>query len=314
MSATNSMQRLEDYTAWVLHKLATGKNGRQKKPPIHPVTRKYLSWSNPFNWLTHDEACRLHAQGIGDGISFIFSDAAPFYFVDLDDCFDKQGNLLPYARHIVDTIDSYTERSVSGKGLHIVAVGKKASIGCVFLFQGGKVEVYDRKRAMAYTGNVFESRSAVNDRQKELDRLLSTSTLGGKSHGSKASKKNPAEDRSSKADAFIKGLHKLGLPERSILAQLKKTEWWSHYTSDEHATADIRRIIRKINHVLPRNPNLQAEWNPAALSLSNEIAKKRAAFSSMYYAISAPQYDHLLSLYVAAGVKVPYFAGESVPT
>ena len=58
----------------------------------------------------------------GLGISFHANKPYPIVGIDLDDCRNpKTGKLTDRARQIVEEINSYTEISVSGKGLHILA-------------------------------------------------------------------------------------------------------------------------------------------------------------------------------------------------
>jgi hypothetical protein len=321
MQTKSADHTLETYPAWVVFRLDPRLNKRPAKIPIDPVSGRFLKdWQKPTQWLTHTEATRLCKQGLGDGISFVFSKHDPFTLIDLDECFDQQGNLLPYAREIVDALDSYTELSVTGTGLHIVVFGRKNIAACKLTLQGGdEIEVYDRNRAMAYTHKTFDGHNVIQYRQNELDAVLLSCTSSAKQTVPRSSSpKSSREDRSCAAYKLVAKLRAKGLSERRILAQLRKSPWWDHYTSDQHARADIRRIIAKIKHPAPRNPNRQAEWNPQSIALSSGLAAVRTSFSKQFYDISAPHYDPLLSLYEhlirngeSAAVAVPCGKGKT---
>lgn len=57
------------------------------------------------------------------GIVFEFGNS-PFAGIDLDHCIDDNGNLANWAADIVATMNSYTEYSPSGHGLHIIFKGE----------------------------------------------------------------------------------------------------------------------------------------------------------------------------------------------
>ncbi|CAM4251885.1 hypothetical protein [Deinococcus marmoris] len=74
--------------------------------------------------LLFSEALELLTAGHVDGVGIALSEADPksLVAVDLDDVV-MDGQITDEARAIVDQLDSYTEISCSGRGLHIVAAG-----------------------------------------------------------------------------------------------------------------------------------------------------------------------------------------------
>ncbi len=60
-----------------------------------------------------------------DGIGFVFSTNDPYVGVDLDNCRNpKTGEIAPRALRIVQLLNSFTEISPSGCGLHVFVKGK----------------------------------------------------------------------------------------------------------------------------------------------------------------------------------------------
>lgn len=147
------------------------RDGKDTKVPYIPSNGSRASSTDPQTWGTYDAA---RARIDVDGVGFVFSASDPFCGIDLDNCFDDAGNLHPEAEAIVTALDSYTERSPSGKGLHIIVKGKlnggKNRTGNTSW--GGVFEVYDSSRYFTMTGDVVGDRRAIADRQPQLDEVV----------------------------------------------------------------------------------------------------------------------------------------------
>lgn len=95
----------------------------------------------------------------------------PFFVIDLDDEVDPiTGKLSLIAEELLSNADTYTERSRSGKGFHIIGKGIHPAFYDVDNsgFQE-KIELYTRKM-ITLTGEVYKNRSEV----KECPELLSS--------------------------------------------------------------------------------------------------------------------------------------------
>jgi primase-polymerase (primpol)-like protein len=114
------------------------------------------SSTNPSTWSTYAEA---QASPIGVGVGFVLNGDG-IVCVDLDHC--VSGNrLAPWAAAILaDCPPTFTERSVSGSGLHVwgyanVQRGRKLSVN------GGGLEVYGTSRYIAVTGRRWSTTPAT---------------------------------------------------------------------------------------------------------------------------------------------------------
>ncbi|HUU01898.1 MAG TPA: hypothetical protein VM425_10680 [Myxococcota bacterium] len=142
-------------------------DGRPTKVPYTAIGRK-ASTTDPNTWTDFDTAVKTSERF--DGIGFVFTKDDPYFGVDLDSkqraVFDKQtGQLAPWAAEIVDALHTYTELSVSGKGLHIIGKGK--------LPEGGRrscdVEMYSHSRYFCMTGNhLAGTPMEINERTAEI--------------------------------------------------------------------------------------------------------------------------------------------------
>jgi len=84
-----------------------------------------------------------------DGLGFVFSDDIFIVGIDLDKCLDPDtGETEEWAQKIIDRINSYTEVSPSGTGVHILVGGMLPSGGN----RKGRVEMYDSDRYFTVTG------------------------------------------------------------------------------------------------------------------------------------------------------------------
>jgi len=132
--------------------------------------------TDPATWASFDEAKKVFEQregqqhragghtGIIKGVGFVFSKDDPYTGVDLDSCVDPDGNLLPWAAEAVEKFNSYTEKSISGAGLHVLTKGRKPGDKC----KKGDVECYSHARFFAITGNIIGGRDKIHTRQEAL--------------------------------------------------------------------------------------------------------------------------------------------------
>ena len=126
-------QELQHYRQWVVWKAEdkVKRDGSVKvtKVPHNPKTGKPASTKRRGDWGTFDDACEAYLMDGYTGIGFVFTADDPFVGVDLDNCFDESGNLQDDARWAVDELQSFTERSPSGNGLHIICNGELPGAG-----------------------------------------------------------------------------------------------------------------------------------------------------------------------------------------
>ena len=138
---------------WVCwHGVPRGKGG-MTKPPLRPQEEEAPAACNdPSTWGPLEEAVRS-AQANAWGIGFMLGDG--FVGVDLDHCVDTAtGEPQPWAADIVRKLDSYTELSPSGTGLHILLAGRIPE-EAGDRRRRGPVEVYDGGRYFTITGRAF---------------------------------------------------------------------------------------------------------------------------------------------------------------
>lgn len=115
------------------------------KVPKNPATGKNAMSDNPKTWGTFSQAVKACETFGFDGVGFEFANG--YFGVDLDHCMDN----IDFVDEFVETLQSYTEFSKSGSGIHIICKGR--------LPEGrrrkGNVEMYSSGRYFICTGNIY---------------------------------------------------------------------------------------------------------------------------------------------------------------
>jgi len=115
----NVPEALKARTAWVCWRYEE-RDGKPTKVPKNPRTGRNAKSNDARTWSTFADAVAAAERFDGLGIMF----AEGLCGVDLDHCRDpKTGELEPWAAEVVAELDSYTEASPSGTGVHVLATG-----------------------------------------------------------------------------------------------------------------------------------------------------------------------------------------------
>jgi hypothetical protein len=183
---TNAPKELREKPQWVLWRGVDRRNQRTgdvkvNKVPIDPRTLKNADKTDPRTWGTFEDCC----EGIkcalkeweaadpdayrGGGLGFVFTENDPYAGIDLDDCrHPETGALEPWAQQLIAVLDSYTEISPSGTGVHLYVKGRLAGTGQ----NKQPLELYDRKAYFTVTGAHLPGTPAtIEDRQDVIEWL-----------------------------------------------------------------------------------------------------------------------------------------------
>jgi putative DNA primase/helicase len=147
VKAGNIPGELKARPQWVLWR-AVGE--KPDKVPYSARTGRRASSTDLLTWGTFQEALEAYKNGEYAGLGFVFSSADPYTGIDLDDCVDEDGEIALWALEIARYLESYTEISATGTGLHIIVRGEIPNR------RKGDVEVYSSKRFFTMTGHVVE--------------------------------------------------------------------------------------------------------------------------------------------------------------
>jgi putative DNA primase/helicase len=120
-------------------------------------------------WDAYEAAAECVRRGLARGIGYEF-DGNGIYGVDLDHVLDEDGTLTPEAKEVADKLDSYTEISPSGSGLHLFVFAPGANItrhrkkDCF-------LEIYTEGRYFTVTGDAYGGVKPIETRTDELQAI-----------------------------------------------------------------------------------------------------------------------------------------------
>ena len=138
-------QELRELSQWCVA-------GEDKAPRIATQGLPLAKSNDPSTWRTFDEASAFAAHH-GLHIGYMLHESDPFACIDLDVKDDTTPEQLERFQKIVDESDSYTERSRSGRGVHVWVKGKVAKG-----MRRDGVEVYSHERFMICTGDTLHQK------------------------------------------------------------------------------------------------------------------------------------------------------------
>ena len=168
-----------------LNKIATNLKAEKRficfnagKQPISSKTLKPISIKNRGNLITFENALEsLKNSSKIEGIGFVLGNTPKGNFcgLDIDNCIDSNGVISNKAKEIIDFLDTYTEISPSGNGVHCIFFANKQGNKCKKYFDTWCkcIEIYDKDRYFTLTGNVIKSKN-IEHRQDECNFIYET--------------------------------------------------------------------------------------------------------------------------------------------
>lgn len=153
---------LDELAVWVGWKAERkeGRKGLMKVPyDVESNTRVSCNVKNGWYELKAVEAAREHGRYDGIGMMLIEG----LVLIDIDDCVNEAREIDPRAQELIDLGSSYSEISVSGKGIHIVGEGYLSpGSGCRINYKEMPIEVYGEKRFSTMSGDVVSRKPFAN--------------------------------------------------------------------------------------------------------------------------------------------------------
>lgn len=140
--------------------------------PVSPIDGNSKGYNLSEKWGDFAVVKNFLEKNPDHSAAIVVSPGSDLICIDLDDVIDESGSLAPWAKEIVQEMDSYTEISTSGRGLHIFAYGEKKEKGNKTTHEGKSVEIYshsDTPKPIKITGNIFENRGVIKRPQEAID-------------------------------------------------------------------------------------------------------------------------------------------------
>jgi putative DNA primase/helicase len=152
---------------FVVWRYELDKDNHWTKPPyVASDPARLASSTDAETWRPFRVAFDAYEDGKCDGLGVPMGDDKSG--VDLDHCIDDAGTIAPWAMAIVQAMNSYTERSPSGRGLRIFVRGSLPP----GRRKAGDVEMYDSGRYLTVTGqHLAGTPTTIEERTAELAAL-----------------------------------------------------------------------------------------------------------------------------------------------
>src|SRR5215204_2271305 len=170
----DTQTNIRDLRQWICWR-SEERDGKLTKIPYSPLTGSRASSTNPNTWAGYSEAVAAYKKGGFNGLGFVFNKMDEFVGVDLDHCLHPEtGEVEPWAREIIDELDSYTEVSPSGTGVHILLRAELPD----GRNRKGPVEIYSHGRYFTVTGKHLEGTPRTIENRQEQTLALRRRVLG----------------------------------------------------------------------------------------------------------------------------------------
>jgi hypothetical protein len=231
------LQILRQWVCWRFE----NRDGKLTKVPHHRNGYK-ADPSDPSTWSTFADVVAAYADGVRrfNGIGFVFAAGGDYTGIDLDHhCDPATGQLDELGGRYVRLLNSYTELSQSGTGVHVLVRGTiPSSTGRRDAKMG--VEMYSAGRFFVMTGRRLPDTSpTIEPRQSQIETMFQQ-IFGSKNEVREAEPPQPAN--LSDSDLIEQaGRAKNG----ALFSQLWRGDWkGAGYGSQSEADASLLSILR----------------------------------------------------------------------
>ena len=160
MNLNNIPEEIKNLNQWVCTR-------GDSKVPRRAYMDGAASSTDKTTWANFEMARSSVEYGYNDYVGFVFNDNG-IIGIDIDDGYDDEGFISPLASDIIGRCKSYTEKSKSGRGFHILLYGSLPFKGKNNL-KG--VEIYKSARYFIMTGDTLLYKNMVEN-QEAIDYII----------------------------------------------------------------------------------------------------------------------------------------------
>jgi predicted ATP-dependent serine protease len=250
----NIPTELKEIDNWILWRLEYDKKeGKDKKIP-YSISGYHASSNKSDTWTSYENAIRfLKNNPEYSGLGFCISSSCNYVGIDLDRC--VVGNeITPDASEITQKLRSYTEKSVSGTGLHtIIKVTDKNGYPHSEKYHGFDFKEMELcfDKFFYMSGDIYQNYNVIEDRTEEIEALRNHLEARGYRKG-QSKDKGTTINRSTECGTKTETeLHDLSL---QVISQVKDIEKFKKlYEGDisdypSHSEADFAFCCLLANH------------------------------------------------------------------
>jgi hypothetical protein len=158
---SNIPDELKSLNQWVVYRTYPNKDGKLKKIIINPADSSFAHSDNPKTWVRFEQAKAYAESYRYKGLAFALKNGITF--IDIDHAI-KDGEIVSKeAKRLLELLpDTYTEKSVSGTGIHILLKGSLPPDAYRRNDRKG-IEMYDSRRFICMTGDMMNIDREIKD-------------------------------------------------------------------------------------------------------------------------------------------------------
>ena len=230
---------------------------KDDKRPYSAKTKYRIDITNKMHYSNFEIACNCVKNNPDiEGIGFVFgydeNKGHNYCGLDIDDCINEQGKIHPKALELIEMLDTYTEISRSGKGIHCLFIAEK---------QGGIcknnnldfckcLELYDKGRYFALTGNIIRNKD-IEYRQEQCSRIYDMYFKHKEIKAPVITKKPESDLNKSYGNDYLNYIFE---------KDSKFQKYWNRQiTITDESSSDLS-FIAKLAYWLDDNPELIKKW------------------------------------------------------
>lgn len=234
----------------------------KNKMPYSAYTKKLTNINNRANLCSYEMAqsaynnCNYYD---GIGVALGKTSAGTLCGLDIDDCIDKQGNIAKNALEIINLLNTYTEKSISGNGVHCLFIADKKGKICKnnSLEWCKCLEIYDKSRFFTLSGNILYKKD-VELRQKECN-IIYEKYFIPKQDNAMPYITAPMIVKSNKNHCKSKTMGYISVIERAMLKDLKLAKYWHANGIYSDESRNDLGFFQKLTHYTDCNSEIMRE-------------------------------------------------------
>lgn len=233
------LKELKGKPYWLCYSMQPKGGGKFTKEPRGRENRK-ISIYDKSKLMTYAEATATQIKYKLSGLGYSVACDADMVFIDIDHCIDESGALSETATDIIQTVDSYTEISPSGTGIHIYAYG--ADLPPEVGRRKGGIEIYKGKQYTTITDRPYGTPKPIQERSEAIFSVIEKYIWDFDKSGGDPGTGSGADQHGSGSGA--------GLSDEQIIERITSTEdgrklWGGDYSAypgedgePDHSRAD----------------------------------------------------------------------------
>lgn len=168
----NVPEEMKNRPNWVAVRTYEKDNGKLGKWLLNVKTGKHAESDNPETWTDFETACAWARDNGCVTLAYAIDGKDGIACIDIDHCIGEDGKLTETAAKIMDmTKGTYSEKSVSGNGLHVW--GKTKGSDLRSFSKDNEVEYYQKTHFITMTGNEATTSELKSFDSPEISEYLS---------------------------------------------------------------------------------------------------------------------------------------------